>query len=284
MYEAPACTRGAPAAEPGAQPRPGPASLVIPELLVPDTWQAIDFISDLHLCQGMPRTFAGFQRHLQTTTADAVFILGDLFELWVGDDMVQQPFESRCVAAMQAASQRISLAFMVGNRDFLVGPQLLMQAGLMALQDPTVLQAFGQRMLLSHGDALCLADTGYQAFRKEVRSDAWQIRFGAQTLQERLRMAQEIRSASREKNRFDGAANIDVDTDAALRWMQAGNAPVMVHGHTHRPASHTLVQGCVRHVLSDWDLDAGQGLGPERRAEVLRFSALGFQRLSLVKA
>ncbi len=260
----------------------GAATPVWPELQAPSSWQAIDFISDLHLCQALPRTFAGFQRHLQTTTADAVFILGDLFELWVGDDMAQQPFEQRCVAALRAAGERLTLAFMAGNRDFLVGPQLLLQAGMQGLQDPTVLQAFGQRVLLSHGDALCLDDEPYQAFRQEVRSDAWQFRFLAQSLPQRLQVAGQIRSASKERQRYDGAAGTDIDRVAALRWMQAGRAHVLVHGHTHRPASQLLEPGYERHVLTDWDLDAGQGLGPNRRAEVLRFSAQGFQRIPLV--
>jgi UDP-2,3-diacylglucosamine hydrolase len=251
------------------------------ELQVPDSWHAIDFVSDLHLCQAMPRTFAGFQRHLQTTTANAVFILGDLFELWVGDDMVQQPFERRCVQALHAASERLTLAFMAGNRDFLVGPQLLLQAGMLGLHEPTVLQAFGQRVLLSHGDAWCLDDLPYQAFRQEVRSDAWQFRFLAQSLPERLQVAQQIRSASRERQRFDGAADTDVHIPTALQHMQAAQATVLVHGHTHRPASQMLAPGCERHVLSDWDLDDGQGLGPARRAEVLRLDRAGFRRLSL---
>ena len=259
------------------------AQPVVRELQVPERWQAIDFISDLHLCQALPRTFAGFQRHLQTTSADAVFILGDLFELWVGDDMAQQPFEARCVDALHKASERVTLAFMVGNRDFLVGPQLLLQTGMLGLQEPTLLQAFGQRVLLSHGDAWCLDDAPYQAFRQEVRSDAWQYRFLAQSLPERLQVAQQIRNASRERQRFDGTAGTDISTPEALRWMQAAQATVLVHGHTHRPASQMLAPGLQRHVLSDWDLDEGHGLGPNCRAEVLRFSAAGFQRLSLVR-
>jgi UDP-2,3-diacylglucosamine hydrolase len=252
------------------------------ELRVPEGWQAIDFISDLHLCQAMPHTFAGFQRHLQSTTANAVFILGDLFELWVGDDMVQQPFERRCVQALHAASERLTLAFMAGNRDFLVGPQLLLQAGMLGLHEPTALQAFGRRVLLSHGDAWCLDDVPYQAFRQEVRSKAWQARFLAQGLPQRLQVAQEIRSASRERQRFDGAANTDVHTPTALAQLQAAQATVLVHGHTHRPGSQTLAPGFERHVLSDWDLDDGQGLGTARRAEVLRLDRTGFQRLSLL--
>ena len=274
MSEAPAAAARKPAAGVGRTKE----VLDIQQLQAPGTWQAVDFISDLHLCAALPRTFAAFEQHLQTTPADAVFILGDLFELWVGDDMADLEFEARCVAALRAASRRITLAFMPGNRDFLVGPQLLQQAGLSRLQDPTLLQAFGQRVLLSHGDALCLADEPYQNFRHEVRSAAWQRDFLARPLQERLRIAGDIRNASQQRHRFDGASDIDVDRTAALRWLQQAESPVMVHGHTHRPASHTLATGCCRHVLSDWDLDHGD------RAEVLRLSAEGFARLPVASS
>ena len=273
MPAAPATAPGAPAAPQSKQQAGGPRTVTPRELQVPANWQAIDFISDLHLSQALPRTTAAFKQHLQCTTADAVFILGDLFELWVGDDMAQRSFEAGCIAAMRDASRRLTLAFMVGNRDFLAGPQLLRQAGLMPLHDPTVLLAFGQRVLLSHGDALCLTDEPYQAFRREVRSDAWQVQFLAQPLPERLKIAAEIRGASHERQRFDGASHADLDGAETLRWMQAAHAPVLVHGHTHQPASHAVAPGYKRHVLSDWDLDAGQ------RAEVLRLSAQGFVRV-----
>ncbi len=253
-----------------------PGATVARELHVPATWQTIDFISDLHLCAALPRTTAAFKQYLRGTTADAVFILGDLFELWVGDDMAQQVFEADCIATMRDASRRLTLAFMVGNRDFLAGPQLMLQAGLMPLQDPTVLLVFGQRVLLSHGDSLCLADEPYQAFRREVRSDAWQFRFLAQPLQERLKIAADIRGASRERQRFDGTSHADLDGAETLRWMQAARAPVMVHGHTHKPAHHMVAPGYSRHVLTDWDLDHGQ------RAEVLRLGAHGFERVPVV--
>ncbi len=255
----------------GASPGDEPGA--VPEFQAPPHWQQIDFLSDLHLCAAMPRTFAAFEQHLQNTPADAVFVLGDLFELWVGDEMADQGFEARCTQVLQQASQRMTVAFMVGNRDFLAGPLLMRQAGLTRLDDPTVLQAFGQRVLLSHGDAWCLADTPYQAFRHEVRSTAWQARFLSHTLAERLHIAGAIRSASHERQRFDGALHADVDAAEAQRWMQHAQAPVLVHGHTHRPASQTWKPGATRHVLSDWDLDNGQ------RAEVLRFSSRGFERL-----
>ncbi len=244
------------------------------ELRLPPDWQHIDFISDLHLCESMPLTFAAWAAHLQHTPADAVFMLGDLFEVWVGDDMRSLPFEQRCVDVLSEAASHKQLAFMAGNRDFLVGAALLQACGLMALPDPTVLHGWGQRVLLSHGDALCLDDRPYQAFRREVRSPAWQADFLARPLDERLAIARDIRRASASRPRFDGNADIDVDPAEAVRWMHALGAAEMVHGHTHRPGSDLLAPGYKRHVLSDWDLDTGQ------RAEVLRLSRDGFVRLA----
>ena len=122
------------------------------ELSAPREWQRIDFISDLHLTADMPQTFEAWAAYLLATPADAVFILGDLFEVWVGDDARHAGFEARCAAVLAEAAARRTLAFMRGNRDFLVGAELLRDCGVHELEDPTVLLAFGQRLLLSHGD------------------------------------------------------------------------------------------------------------------------------------
>ena len=243
------------------------------QFATPPSWRAVDLISDLHLCAAMPRTFDAFAAHLLHTTADAVFILGDLFEAWVGDDMGNRGFERRCIEVMaQAASQR-QLGFMVGNRDFLAGSALLRQSGAMGLPDPTLLDAWGRPVLLSHGDALCLGDEPYQAFRRQVRSPQWQSDFLARPLAERLQIAADIRRASQTRRQFDGASDADVDTAVAVHWLHAMGARELVHGHTHRPGSNVLAPGYKRHVLSDWDLDQGQ------RAEVLRLTRDGFERL-----
>ncbi len=247
------------------------------ELAAPPSWRAIDLISDLHLCAALPHTFLAFEAHLHHTTADAVFILGDLFEAWVGDDMAQHGFERQCVQAMADAASNRQLAFMVGNRDFLAGAELLRQSGAMGLPDPTVLNAWGQRVLLSHGDALCLADTPYQAFRREVRSAAWQAAFLARPLAERLQIAADIRQGSHGshvRRQFDGAADADIDSAEAVHWMHAMGSRELVHGHTHRPGSGSLAPGFKRHVLSDWDLDTTQ------RAEVLRLTRDGLERVA----
>ena len=167
----------APGGAPAAAGLAGAAARALPaffEFAAPRDWKAIDFISDLHLCEALPRTFDAWAAHLRHTPADAVFILGDLFEVWVGDDARTLPFERRCVDVLAEAASHRSLAFMAGNRDFLLGAAMLRATGMMGLPDPTVLDAWGQRVLLSHGDALCLDDRPYQAFRAEVRSPAWQ--------------------------------------------------------------------------------------------------------------
>ncbi|MFM7506005.1 MAG: UDP-2,3-diacylglucosamine diphosphatase [Rubrivivax sp.] len=248
------------------------------EMAAPEGWQAIDFISDLHLSETLPRTTAAWRAHLLHTPADCVVMLGDLFELWVGDEQIDRAFESACVAAMAEAASHRELAFMVGNRDFLAGARLWREAGLRALPDPTVLDAWGQRVLLTHGDALCLADKPYQAFRAEVRTETWRQGFLARPLAERLAIAGEIRQASRTRRQFDGDSATDVDPAEAVKWMHAMGTPELVHGHTHRPGSDALAPGFKRHVLGDWDLDAGT------RAEVLRLTRDGFARVAPSRA
>ncbi|MBW8893117.1 MAG: UDP-2,3-diacylglucosamine diphosphatase [Burkholderiales bacterium] len=143
---------------------------MIHTLTAPAHWQQVDLLSDLHLGPETPGTLARLQRHLAETPAQAVLLLGDIFEVWVGDDARTLPFEAGCVAMLREASQRLDLFFMHGNRDFLVGADMLAACGMTALPDPTLLAAFGQRWLLVHGDAQCLDDTAYQAFRSQVRS------------------------------------------------------------------------------------------------------------------
>jgi UDP-2,3-diacylglucosamine hydrolase len=263
----------------------------------PAHWQAVDCISDLHLHSADQATFTGFRRYLQTAPerrADALFILGDLFEVWVGDDTLlsqaddaQQPergFLRGCVALLNAHSRHTPTFFMAGNRDFLLGPAALAAAGMTSLDDPTVLDFLGQRWLLSHGDALCLEDTGYQRFRREVRSPGWQQGFLARLLAEREALAADMRARSEAHKQAlgsDPALWADVDSGAARQALNQAGALNLIHGHTHRPATHALGsnergEALQRIVLSDWDLRAHPG-----RAEVLRLDAQGFKRLPL---
>lgn len=261
-----------------ASPAAGPSTPALPrfwELPAPPEWRAIDFISDLHLQESHPATRAAFEAHLLYTPADAVLILGDLFEAWIGDDARDGPFEQGLVETLRKASALRHIGFMAGNRDFLVGSTLLRACGITALADPTVLVAFGERVLLTHGDALCIEDAAYQRFRAEVRTEGWREAFLARPLFERRAIAERMREASRAHQAGQREELwADVDTAAAVRWMHQAGTPVMVHGHTHRPADHELAPGFVRMVLTDWECD----LSPPR-AGVLRLSARGYERV-----
>ena len=242
-------------------------------------WPCIDLLSDVHLQASMPRTFAAWRDHLLHTPAPAVLMLGDLFEVWVGDDARTVGFEAECLAVLQQAARRLTLAFMPGNRDFLLGPAMAAEVPMTRLTDPTVLLAFGQRWLLSHGDALCLNDTAYQRFRAQVRGPDWQQAFLAQPLVERQQQARAMRDASvLHQAGLPAEVHGEVDATAAAHWLRDAACPVLIHGHTHRPGLHDLPDGGQRHVLGDWDLDA-----PPRRARILRLSASGLQSLDLAE-
>ena len=247
------------------------------ELVAPSHWRTVDFLSDLHLQASEPDTLAAWHHYLQTTPADALFILGDLFEVWVGDDALDDPgsFESQACALLQAASRLRALFFLHGNRDFLIGPGFARHTGATLLHDPTVLVWQGQRLLLSHGDALCLDDVDYQRFRVQARSPAWQQQFLSQPLATRRAQARGIRQES-EARKQSGTVYADVDHASAIAWLQAAGAHTLIHGHTHRPADHALAHGLQRVVLSDWDAAA---LPP--RLETLRLSATGLERVAL---
>ena len=253
------------------------------ELVAPSSWRTVDFISDLHLDADEPATFMVWQAYLNDTPADAVFILGDLFEVWVGDDAVsadfhanpESRFENRCAGVLAQAGRRLALFFMHGNRDFLIGSTFVDACHARLLDDPTALSFAGQRWLLSHGDALCLDDTDYMAFRQQVRSAGWQQAFLARPLTERQAMAREMRRQSEARKR-SGMDYGDVDPNAARQWLEAAQAPTLIHGHTHKPALHDLGNGLSRVVLSDWDAEASVP-----RAEVLRLDSNGLQRIAL---
>lgn len=247
----------------------------------PAQWRAIDVVSDLHLCEALPRTFGAFAQYLQSTDADAVLILGDLFEVWIGDDQRLRDFEHACVQALSAQVPRLWLGFMPGNRDFLVGPEFRAAAGLHPLHDPTCLSAFGSRWLLTHGDALCLEDVEYQAFRALVRAPHWQQDFLQLPFAQRWAIAGEIRSQSRLRKKAapDPALWADVDRQAGLRWLNEAGARTLIHGHTHRPGDEAWGATAARSVLSDWDLD-----GEPVRAEVLRLDAAGLTRRPVQEA
>jgi len=243
----------------------------------PAHWRAIDFISDLHLDEHHPRTAEAWMAYLARTTADAVFILGDLFEAWVGDDMRTLAFEARCTDAMCQAGQRLHLGLMVGNRDFLMGTELLAHCQAHALPDPLLLSAFGQTHLVTHGDAWCLSDADYQRVRMQLRHPQWQAGFLAQPLAKRLATARAMREASAAHQAGQTPADwVDLDEAHTAAWQHATGTLSLIHGHTHQPGDRPFgAPGGIRHVLSDWDLD-----GDHPRAEVLRLTAEGFARLA----
>lgn len=261
-------------------------ALTVPQavaLCASPTWRTVDFISDLHLHASEPATFTAWQHYMQGTPADAVFILGDLFEVWIGDDVLNRQlsapaanFEDRCAQVLSNTASQLALFFMHGNRDFLVAQGLMGLTGVTLLNDPTVLECQGQRWLLSHGDALCIDDTDYMRFREQVRNPRWQQDFLAKPLQERQAIANGLRAQS-EARKHSGAVYADVDTATACRWLQAAGAQTLVHGHTHQPATHDLSGGLRRVVLSDWDVSA-----TPPRAEVLRLSGGQLQRIAML--
>ncbi|WBY01588.1 UDP-2,3-diacylglucosamine diphosphatase [Ramlibacter tataouinensis] len=247
------------------------------ELAAGAGWRRADLISDLHLHEGEPATFAAWRRFMASTPADAVFILGDLFEAWPGDDVARQPgFAADCAAVLRDAAARRPVFFLHGNRDFLVGEALADSTGMRLLADPTVLSFGPRRWLLSHGDLLCLGDTEYLRFRAQVRAPDWQRDFLARPLAERQAVASQLRAQSEARKR-SGLPYADVDPGEARAWLRAASADTLVHGHTHKPARHDLGDGLQRIVLTDWDLAASPA-----RAQALRLSADGgWQRLPL---
>ena len=247
----------------------------------PATWRTVDFISDLHLQEKETATFEVWQAYMQNTTADAVFILGDLFEVWVGDDAVEQhAFLQGCANVLKTCASQRQVAFMRGNRDFLVGSAFLHACHVVDLQDPTVLHFGSQKWLLSHGDAGCLADTDYQAFRQLVRQQRWQEDFLAKPLIERESIARQLRAQSEKLKKDSSAVYADVADEWSSNLLEQAGATCLVHGHTHRPGLHRLGQNppMQRYVLSDWDASTARP-----RAEVLRWHFEGqVERLNLL--
>ena len=247
--------------------------------MLPPSIRTADFISDLHLSPELPRTLAALSGYLRRTKAEAIFILGDLFEAWVGDDSGALPFEASVVEMLTDAARRCPLYVMRGNRDFLLGTGFFAATGAIDLPDPVVVHAPGisnEPVLLSHGDALCLEDTDYLKFRAQVRTPEWQSAFLARPLEERRALARSMRVQSEDRKRNPSTVWADVDTDAARQWLRQSGAHTLVHGHTHRPAHHDLGDGLHRLVLSDWDAAAHPP-----RAQLLCLSTAGAQRVDL---
>ena len=221
------------------------------------------FVSDLHLQQSHPRTAAAFLRFLveQAMAARALYLLGDLFEYWAGDDDLDAPFHQTIIGALRAVSDAgVALYWLAGNRDFLVGARFAEAAGLTLLAEPYVTTIAGQKLALVHGDAECTDDLNYMAFRAQVRDPAWQRQFLALPLAQRKGIIAGLREGSRAAHGSKTMAIMDV-TPAAIDALFAATATdLVIHGHTHRPALHQA-NGKRRYVLPDWELDAEPARG-----------------------
>lgn len=220
------------------------------------------FISDLHLDAARPQVTELFMRFLreEAAGAKALYILGDLFEAWVGDDD-PDPLGAAVAAGLRAvADAGTPVAFMRGNRDFLLGPAYARRAGMTLLADPAVILLDGAPTLLLHGDLLCTADTGYMAFRAQTRDPAWQAQFLAQPLAARQAFASQARAQSQAAQaalRDAGTMETitDVSPDTVAQYFARYGVERMIHGHTHRPAIHAHDAGGrmrQRIVLGDW--------------------------------
>ncbi len=217
------------------------------------------FISDLHLRPDHPRSMEAFQRFITTLApqAEALYILGDLFEYWAGDDHRHDAFHARIIGALHdLATHGIRIYLMHGNRDLLMGEVLAKAAGATLLDDPSLLDLYGTRTLLSHGDKLCTDDVEYQQFRAQVHNPEIQKNFLAQPLAARKTHIEELRRQSATAKQSKESVIMDVNDDAVTALLREYRYPRLIHGHIHRPKRHEhIVDGhlCERWVLSDWD-------------------------------
>jgi UDP-2,3-diacylglucosamine hydrolase len=216
------------------------------------------FVSDLHLSPARPAMAAAFLQLLRTEARAAarLYILGDLFDYWIGDDDLADPFHADVAAGLGAlAASGCRVWFMPGNRDFLLGERFAAAAGLCILPDPSIADLDGTPTVLLHGDTLCVDDTDYMAFRSEVRANAWQQSFLRQPLAARRAAALQLRAQSAASQEQKTEAIMDVAERAVVQAFRDSGCTRMIHGHTHRPGRHEhRVDGrrCERWVLADW--------------------------------
>jgi len=235
------------------------------------------FVSDLHLSENRPAANEAFFSFIEGKArhAGALYILGDLFEYWVGDDDVEDPFNSVVTGFLHGLSRAgVKVRVMQGNRDFLFGPRFQEAAGAELLDDPCVVDLDGTATLLMHGDTLCTKDNDYQAWRRMVRSDKWQREFLSRPLAERHGMARGARAQSVAATGAKARDIMDVDEGAVREAFRRHNVRRLIHGHTHRPARHELeVDGrrCERWVLPDWYGPGGYLEVSGAKPELVRF-------------
>lgn len=216
------------------------------------------FISDLHLRAERPDIAEAFLAFLENHAqeAEALYILGDLFEAWLGDDGILPDYQPAIDALRALTSRGVPVFVMHGNRDFLMGEGFAKLTGCRLLEETEVIDLYGTPTLLMHGDTLCTDDVEYQAFRKMVRDPAWQAKVLAMPLPERIKLAQQLRETSKEKTGLKAMDIMDANADAIDQTMRSHGVRHLIHGHTHRPAVHQLSlqnQPAMRIVLGDWD-------------------------------
>lgn len=236
------------------------------------------FISDLHLSQDHPLSTALFLNFVADISpeTEALYILGDLFEYWAGDDDLNDPYHLRITAALRGLNDRGTRVYIMhGNRDFLMEEELVSACNATLLEDPTLLDLYGTPTLLTHGDALCTDDTEYQNFRAQVRNENWQNRFLAQPLAQRKSQIEQMRVQSETQKSGKQMDLMDVNARAVEELLRRNDYPRVIHGHTHRPAKHVhQADGhtCERWVLGDWD---------SGKAATLRCDARGLEWVNL---
>ncbi len=215
------------------------------------------FISDLHLDPARPAITELFFQLLKTraANADALYVLGDLFEMWLGDDD-PSPGSAAVMDALRAVTAGGTPVFVMhGNRDFLIGPEFAARTGCTVLPDSAVIDLYGERTLIMHGDVLCTDDVAYQALRAQVRDPRWQQQILALPFEERMRLGRQLRDTSREEVQTKSAEIMDVNQEAVDRTLREHQVRLLIHGHTHRPAVHEFDldgQPVRRIVLGDW--------------------------------
>lgn len=216
------------------------------------------FISDLHLCASRPAITAAFVKFLQDTAskAKALYILGDLFEYWAGDDDIDDAFHRQIISGFKKLSDSgVDIFLMHGNRDFLIADDFCQMAGMTLLADPTMIDLYGKKALLSHGDDLCIDDVAYQQFRIQVRDKKWQHEFLSQPLQARKKQIEAIRARSELEKTQKSMEIMDVNAVAVNALLEKYQPDLLIHGHTHRPNQHSInLDGklITRWVLGDW--------------------------------
>jgi UDP-2,3-diacylglucosamine hydrolase len=246
------------------------------------------FVSDLHLQAALPRTTQAFFDFLQRAMkSQQLYLLGDIFEYWAGDDDMAAPYNQRVVDAIRAVSDSgVKVFWMAGNRDFLVGVDFARASGATILPDPFVATLAGRRLVLTHGDAQCTDDVAYMEFRAQVRQADWQQQFLAMPLVQRKAIIDGMRSESRAAQSAKSCDIMDVNAGAIVALFESSATSLMIHGHTHRPARHQYGEGNasrVRYVLPDWDCEGesarGGWIALDSDGAIKRYDVAGAEQL-----